>query len=219
MIDSTLILHALPTLLRGLIVSLEIAFSALCIGMLCGTLLGIGQTLGNSFMKGAIGIYVALIRGTPMLIQIVFLYYIVSITGIGLSPFATAVLAIGLNSSAYISQIMRAGIHAVPHGQREAAKTLGISSRDTILYIILPHAFRVVLPALGNESITLVKDSSLASLIGVMELYKEGQVVISNTYDALSTYCAIGALYLLVTTTLSFLVYRLEVFLNRHAQH
>jgi len=219
MIDFSLILQALPTLLRGLIVSLEIAFGALCIGMIGGTILGIGQSLGSPLVRAIIGIYAAIIRGTPMLIQIVFLYYLVSVTGIGLSPFATAVIAIGLNSSAYVSQIMRAGILAVPRGQREAAKTLGISSRDTILYIMLPHAVRVVLPALGNESVTLVKDSSLASLIGVMELYKEGQVVISLTYDALSTYCAIAALYLLVTTTLSFAVYRLEIFLNRHAHH
>ena len=219
MIDFSLILQALPTLLRGLIVSLEIAFGALCIGMIGGTILGIGQSLGSPLVRAIIGIYAAIIRGTPMLIQIVFLYYLVSVAGIGLSPFATAVIAIGLNSSAYVSQIMRAGILAVPRGQREAAKTLGISSRDTILYIMLPHAVRVVLPALGNESVTLVKDSSLASLIGVMELYKEGQVVISLTYDALSTYCAIAALYLLVTTTLSFAVYRLEIFLNRHAHH
>lgn len=217
MIDFSLIIHALPTLLRGLVVSLEIAFGALCIGMVGGTILGIGQSLGHPFIRAAIAMYAAIIRGTPMLIQIVFLYYLVSVTGIGLSPFATAVIAIGLNSSAYVSQIMRAGILAVPRGQREAAKTLGISSKDTILHIMLPHAIRVVLPALGNESVTLVKDSSLASLIGVMELYKEGQVVISLTYDALSTYCAIAALYLIVTTTLSFAVYRLEIFLNRHA--
>lgn len=219
MIDFSLIIQALPTLLRGLAVSLEIAFGALCIGMLGGTILGIGQSLGSPLVRTLIGIYAAIIRGTPMLIQIVFLYYLVSVTGIGLSPFATAVIAIGLNSSAYVSQIMRAGILAVPRGQREAAKTLGISSYDTILHIMLPHAIRVVLPALGNESVTLIKDSSLASLIGVMELYKEGQVVISLTYDALSTYCAIAALYLIVTTTLSFAVYRLEIFLNRHAHH
>lgn len=219
MIDFSLIIQALPTLLRGLAVSLEIAFGALCIGMIGGTILGIGQSLGSPLVRTIIGIYAAIIRGTPMLIQIVFLYYLVSVTGIGLSPFATAVIAIGLNSSAYVSQIMRAGILAVPRGQREAAKTLGISSYDTILHIMLPHAIRVVLPALGNESVTLIKDSSLASLIGVMELYKEGQVVISLTYDALSTYCAIAALYLIVTTTLSFAVYRLEIFLNRHAHH
>lgn len=219
MIDFSLIIQALPALLRGLAVSLEIAFGALCIGMIGGTILGIGQSLGSPLVRTIIGIYAAIIRGTPMLIQIVFLYYLVSVTGIGLSPFATAVIAIGLNSSAYVSQIMRAGILAVPRGQREAAKTLGISSYDTILHIMLPHAIRVVLPALGNESVTLIKDSSLASLIGVMELYKEGQVVISLTYDALSTYCAIAALYLIVTTTLSFAVYRLEIFLNRHAHH
>lgn len=218
-IDLALIIDSLPTLLRGLVVSLKITSGALCIGMIGGTLLGIGQSLGHPILRVLIGTYAALIRGTPMLIQIVFLYYLVSISGIGLSPFTTAIIAIGINSSAYVSQIMRAGISAVPRGQIEAAKTLGITTRDTIWYIMLPHAVRVVLPALGNESVTLIKDSSLASLIGVMELYKEGQVVISHTYDALSVYCAVAALYLCVTTSLSFAVHRLEIFLNRHAHH
>jgi His/Glu/Gln/Arg/opine family amino acid ABC transporter permease subunit len=216
MINLDLIRSALPHLLHGAWVSLQIAGLALALGFTGGTLLGILQTGNSKLIKWIIAIYTTIIRGTPMLIQIVFLYYVVSMLGINFSAFTTAVIAIGLNSSAYISQIIRSGINAVPRGQIEAAQTLGISKTDTLKHIILPEAVRVVLPALGNESITLIKDSSLASWIGVVELYKEGQTIISQTYDALSIYCATAALYLIMTMTLSYIVSKLEKYVNRH---
>lgn len=219
MINLQLIINSLPQLLKGMVVSLEITAAALLIGFTLGTLLGIAQLSKNYALTVSVSIWVTIIRGTPMLIQIVFLYYVLSVTGLSLSPFFAAVVAIGINSSAYVSQIIKAGILAVPYGQIEAARTLGISKRNMLSYVILPQALRVALPALGNESITLVKDSSLASLIGVMELYKQGQTVISQTYDALSVYCIVGILYLIMTTTLSLLVSVLEKRLNRHVKH
>jgi His/Glu/Gln/Arg/opine family amino acid ABC transporter permease subunit len=214
MINVELIKIALPHLLHGALISLAIAFCSLLIGFFGGTLLGIIQTskhsLGQIFVTG----YVTLIRGTPMLIQIFFLYYLVSVAGLHISPLWVAVLAIGINSSAYMSQIIKAGILSVSKGQLEAAKTLGIRRRDLLRYVILPQALSVVLPALGNEAITLIKDSSLASLIGVMELYKEGQIVMSQTYDALTVYFAIAMIYLSMTTTLSFAVHQLEHYLK-----
>lgn len=219
MINAALIRASLPRLLQGMLVSLKITALALLIGFIAGTILGILQLSKNRLIRALVTLFVTIIRGTPMLIQIVFLYYVLSVTGLSLSPFFAAVLAIGINSSAYVSQIMKTGIQSVPVGQIEAARTLGIRRRDLLWYIILPQAIRVVLPALGNESITLIKDSSLASLIGVMELYKEGQIVISQTYDALSIYCIVGLLYLVITSTISALVNLLEKRLNRHVKH
>lgn len=219
MINYDLIQTALPHLIHGAFVSLEIAGLALTIGLIGGVVLGILQTNNSKPVQVLVSIFTTIIRGTPMLIQIVFLYYVVSLLGVNFSPLWSAILAIGINSSAYISQIIRSGIQAVPHGQIEAAQTLGISKVDTLRYVILPEALRVVLPALGNESITLIKDSSLASLIGVVELYKEGQTIISQTYDALSIYSATAALYLIMTTTLSYIINRLEKYVNRHAAH
>lgn len=219
MINAALIRASLPRLLQGMLVSLKITALALLIGFIAGTILGILQLSKNRLIRALVTLFVTIIRGTPMLIQIVFLYYVLSVTGLSLSPFFAAVLAIGINSSAYVSQIMKTGIQSVPVGQIEAARTLGIRRRDLLWYIILPQAIRVVLPALGNESITLIKDSSLASLIGVMELYKEGQIVISQTYDALSVYCIVGLLYLVMTSTISALVNLLEKRLNRHVKH
>ena len=189
------------------------------IGFIGGTVLGILHVSHNKLVRLLVTIYVTIIRGTPMLIQIVFLYYVLSVTGLALSPFVAAILAIGLNSSAYVSQIMKSGILSIPRGQIEAARTLGISRRDLFRFIILPQAVRVVLPTLGNESVTLIKDSSLASLIGVVELYKQGQNVISHTYDALSVYCIIGLLYLIMTTSVSSLISLLERRLNIHGKH
>lgn len=219
MINSQLIIASLPKLLKGMILSLEITFCALSIGFILGTLLGIAQLSKQRLVTFFVAVWVTVIRGTPMLIQIVFLYYVLSITGISLSPFFAAVLAIGINSSAYVSQIIKAGILSVPYGQVEAARTLGISRRDLLRFIILPQAMRIAIPALGNESVTLIKDSSLASLIGVMELYKQGQTIISQTYDALTIYCIVAFLYLLMTSTLSLIVSILEKRLNRHVKH
>lgn len=217
MINLALIKLALPHLLHGALVSLLIAGCALLIGFFGGTLLGIIQTSKHSLGRLLVTWYVTIIRGTPMLIQIFFLYYIVSLAGLRISSLWVAVVAIGINSSAYMSQIIKAGILSISVGQLEAARTLGIRRRDLLRFVILPQALRVVLPALGNEAITLIKDSSLASLIGVMELYKEGQVVMSQTYDALTVYCAIALIYLIMTTTLSFIVHHIERYLN-HAQ-
>lgn len=219
MIDFALIKLALPTLLKGALVTLKITAAAFIIGITGGTLLGIAQTSTSVLLKWLVSVYVTIIRGTPMLVQIVFIYYVLSMTGLHISPFISAVIAIGMNSSAYISQIIRSGIRAVPKGQIEAARTLGINKWDTLRFIVLPQALRVVLPALGNESVTLIKDSSLASWIGVVELYKEGQTVISQTYDALSVYCILACLYLAMTTTVSYLVLLLERHLNRHVRN
>lgn len=217
MINIEVIQLALPHLFHGAAVSVGLAACALLIGFTGGITLALLQTGGHPLVQKAVAVYSTIIRGTPMLIQIVFLYYLLPVFGIFVSPFFSAVLAIGFNSSAYISQIMRSGIISINKGQIEAARTLGIPRRDIIRYIILPQAFKIVLPALGNESITLIKDSSLASLIGVAELYKEGQIIISQTYDSLSVYCALALFYLTITSVLSYIFSHIEKRLNPHA--
>ena len=218
MLDFNVIFTAMPLFLKGIAVTLQIAFLSLAIGFIGGTVLGVIQTGPSKILRMLVTCTVTLIRGTPMLVQIFFFYYVLT-TQFSLTAFAAAVFAIGINSSAYVSQIIRSGILSVPRGQLEAAKTLGISRRDMLRFIILPHALRVVLPALGNEGITLIKDSSLASLIGVTELYKQGQIVISTTYDALTVYCALAFFYLILTGSMSFVVSYLEKRLNPHAQN
>lgn len=210
MIDYELIWESIPALLHGTLTSLEITFIAASIGLSLGTFLGLAQTLKSKIVSFVIGCYVTLFRGTPMLVQILFVYYVLPQFGVTIEPFWAASLAIGLNSAAYISQIIRSGIKSIPVGQWEAALTLGISKFKTLKNIIFPQAFRVALPSLGNELTTLIKDSSLASIIGVMELSKEASIIRSRTYDAFSILLAVSIIYLILTATMSFLVKKYE---------
>ena len=219
-INFNLILHYLPFLLQGAVNTLYIAAFSCILGLTGGTLLALAQTSGNKILQYCVSFYVTIIRGTPMLIQIAFFYYvIVPAVWPSLSPLYSAIIAIGINSSAYISQVIRSGIASVGKGQIEAAKTLGFGSNQIIRYIVLPQAIRVVLPSLGNEFITLIKDSSLAYTIGVVELYKQGITMRTNTLDAFTSYAAVALIYLIMTTTLSLVMNQVERKMNAHVKN
>lgn len=217
MINLALIAEYWPHLMRGLFVSMQIAVIGCAMGIVLGTILGIAQVVGGHVARAIIVFYVTLLRGTPMLIQIAFAVFVLPQIGIVLPEFWAATLAIGFNSSAYLSQIIRGGIQSVGKGQWEAAYVLGFTPAQTVRFIILPQAFRAVLPSLGNELITLVKDSSLASTVGVMELTKEAAYIKSRTFDALTIYCAVAVIYLIVTSLLSLGITVLERRMNAHA--
>jgi polar amino acid transport system permease protein len=213
MIDWPLVQHSLPALFKGACVSLQITSVTICIGFIMGSVLAFMQA---SKAKNLVTAYVTLFRGTPMLVQILFVFYVLPQFGLMISPFWAASLAIGLNSAAYVSQIVRSGINAVSKGQFEAAYVLGFSRFQTMRFIVYPQALKAALPSLANELITLVKDSSLASIIGVMELSKEGSLIRSSTYDAFSILLSVAFIYLCLTTVLSFLMKILE---KRWAAH
>lgn len=219
MIDFKLIQDSWPLLMRGAVVTLQIAGLSTFIGIILGTLLALGQTGKSKIARWLVTLYVTIIRGIPMLIQITFAFYVLPQFGIKLPAFWVAVIAIGLNSAAYVSQIIRTGIKSIGKGQIEAGRVLGLSNMDITRYIVLPQAFRLVIPALGNEFITLVKDSSLASVIGVVELTKEGNFIRGRTFDAFTVFAAVACIYLIITTTLSLLVTWLEQRMNRHVKN
>jgi len=210
MIDKDFILEFYPLFVKGLAVTLQIAFWGCCIGVILGTITGIVLAKRIKILHFFATIYVTIIRGTPMLIQIAVTYYLLKYVGFSVSAFWSAIFSIGLNSGAYVSQIIVSGINSVSKGQIEAAKTLGFSNFQTIRLIVLPQAIRTVLPALGNEFITLVKDSSLASTIGVYELTKQGEIIITQTYDASAVYVVLGLMYLTITTIISLIISKFE---------
>jgi His/Glu/Gln/Arg/opine family amino acid ABC transporter permease subunit len=210
MLNISLFKTSLAALLQGATLSIEIAFCALVIGTIGGTLLSLMLLYGNKVVRVIAHAYVTLIRGTPMLVQIMALFFILPYFGIMLPAFISAVVAIGMNSIAYISQTIRAGIQAVGRGQIEAAQALGFSHYQITRLIVLPQAFRTVLPSLGNECITLIKDSSLASVIGVAELTHQGSIIMNRTYDAVTAYAGVALIYLLITSAASLLVHLLE---------
>lgn len=199
-IDTALFYTALPQLLSAALISMQVALVAFTIGITGGTAIALLQAQNIPIINFVSTLYVSLIRGTPMLIQITFFYYVLPVIGITLSPFWAACLAIGLNSTAYMSQIIKSGISSVGKDQTDAAQALGFSRMQTIQYIIMPQAIRTVFPALVSECITLIKDSSLASILGVMELYKTSRVIMNQTYDVVTVFCLVAFCYLLLTT-------------------
>lgn len=205
-----MILESLPALLKGAFLSLVIASSSCAIGLSLGTALALVQTESRGWASRLVSLYVALFRGTPMLVQILFLFYLLPSVGIALPALWTAVVAIGLNSSAYTSQVVRTGIEAVESGQREAAMTLGLSRLQITLYVTLPQAFRTILPTLGNEFATLIKDSSLASVIGVMELTKQASIIRSQSYDPFAILFATTLIYLAMTSVVGWFLRKKE---------
>ncbi len=210
MIHIELLIKSLPNLLRGAFVSIQIASLSCLIGITLGIIVGLIQSGKSKILRILVGIYITLFRGTPMLIQILFAFYVLPQLGITIPAFWTAVITIGLNSGAYVSQVIRAGIRSVSKGQLEAAQVLGFSTLQTTRYILLPQAIRTVIPALGNEFIILVKDSSLASVIPVVELTREGARIISVTFDALTMYTGVAVIYLIMTSILSLVFSKLE---------
>lgn len=211
--------YIFPQLLKGAGISLIIAACSSLIGFIGGALLGVAQAGTYKPLRIAVTLYVTIIRGTPLLLQILFFYLMFPTIGIHISALVTAILAIGINSSAYISQIVRSGISSVSRGQIEAARTLGISTFDITRYIVLPQAIRVVTPALGNEFITLIKESSLASTIGVMELFHRGNIIIAQAFNVLAIAAAMGLMYLAMTSVVSLIFLKLEHSFNQHARN
>jgi His/Glu/Gln/Arg/opine family amino acid ABC transporter permease subunit len=219
MLNTDLLLESLPFLLQGLGVSLQIAFLSSCIGIIGGFFLALLQISEIFGLPTIIQIVTGIVRGTPMLIQILFCYYALPYWSIDLDAFWIAIIAIGINSSAYISQVIRAGIQSVPKGQYEAAQVIGLNSFDTFRYIIIPQTLGLILPSLGNEFVTLVKDSALASIIGVAELSKAGKMIISRTYDSITIFAEVALLYLIITTSISYGISIMERRIRKNAQH
>lgn len=199
MIEWSLLLESLPSLGFGALFSIFIALASAFLGLCGGSLLAVMQASNLRSLKAVATIYITIMRGSPMLVQIMFLFYVAPQIGIWMSPMAAAILAMGLNSSAYLSQVIRVGFGAVDLIEIEAAKGLGMDRFQILKYLILPQTWRSILPALGNEATTLLKDSSLASVVGVVELTKAGAIIRARTYDAFTSIFAVALVYLILT--------------------
>ena len=200
-----LIADNLPLLLQGALVTVEI--TAMSVG--CGFFIGLLVSLAN-LSKFSL-FYVDIIRGTPLLVQIFLIYFALPmITGQRIDPFIAAVTACSINSGAYVSEIFRAGIQSIDKGQMEAGRSLGLTWGQTMRYIIMPQAFKAIIPPLGNEFIAMLKDSSLVSVIGFEELTRRGQLIIAKTYASFEIWGTVAVIYLIMTVTISQLVGYLE---------
>lgn len=209
--DFQLIYDSLPLLLMGAGVTIEITTCSVGIGFLIGLLAGVARIGKIRALKILAAVYADCIRGTPLLVQIFLIYFALpGLTGHPINPLVAAVTACSINSGAYVSEIFRAGIQAIDDGQMEAGRSLGMSWRQTMLYVILPQAVHNVLPPLGNEFIAMLKDSSLVSVIGFEELTRRGQLIIAKTYAAFEIWLTVALIYLVMTIAISRLVSYLE---------
>jgi polar amino acid transport system permease protein len=169
-LDFSIIIKHLPLFLKGVFLTVEISFLAILLGLPIGILGAVARTSRFKILNLLGAIYVEVFRNTPLLIQIFIIFFGLPGIGIKLSPYVSGLTALVLYVGAYNTEVIRAGLEAVPRGQVEAAKSLGLTAVQTFLYIIIPQAFRISLPALGNNWVSLVKNSSLVSVIGMVEL-------------------------------------------------
>ena len=209
--DISLVSNSLPLLLRGALLTLEITALSVGFGLILGLILGLSQLAKTPLLRWPAKVYVDFIRGTPLLIQIFIIYFALpAIIGQRIDPFVAAVAACSINSGAYVAEIFRAGIQSIEVGQMRAGLSLGMTWGQTMRYIILPQAFKRIIPPLGNEFIAMLKDSSLVSVIGFEELTRTGQLIIAETYGSLEIWTSVAIIYLVMTLTITRLVSRLE---------
>lgn len=201
-------------LFMGLGNTLIITFFAILIGIILGFLIAIVRAShdkngGLGFFNGLCKLYLTIIRGTPVMVQLLIIYYII-FASVNINKIFVAVIAFGLNSAAYVAEIVRSGIMSIDNGQFEAGRSLGLNYRKTMTLIILPQALKNVLPALGNEFIVLLKETSISGYIGLMDLTKGGDIIRSITYEPFMPLIAVALIYLVIVMVLSAGVNRLE---------
>ena len=209
--DMNLVVNSFPLLLVGAGVTIQITALSTAIGFVIGLIVGVARISNLRLLRMLAEVYVEFFRGTPLLVQIFLFYFALPVlTGQRIDPFIAAISACGINSGAYVAEIFRAGIQSVDDGQMEAGRSLGMTWLQTMRYIIVPQAFKRVIPPLGNEFIAMLKDSSLVSVIGFEELTRRGQLIIAKTYGSFEIWMSVAVIYLVMTLTISRFVAYLE---------
>ena len=187
-----------------------VSIIALLAGLILGIVICLAKVSTYKVFNIIATIYVEIIRNTPILVQIMIIYFALPEIGISFTPFMSAIIALSINSGAYVSEIFRSGILAIDKGQMEAGRSLGLSYFQTMKLIILPQALKNSLPSLGNEFISLVKESSIVYFVGVADIMFTANTVKNATYQTFGPYLVAAAIYFVITSVLSLLVKRLE---------
>lgn len=193
--------------LIGIKTTLLISFLSLIIGGTLGALLSFFKLSKVKFLRFISTLYIEIVRGTPMMVQIALVYFgSYVIIGTNMDGFLAALIAVSLNSAAYVAEIIRSGIQSIDRGQIEASRSLGLSDGQTMRYIVMPQAIKNILPALGNEFVTLIKETSVASTIGVADLMYASKIVQSSSFQPFNPLIIVAIMYFIFTFTLSQLV-------------
>lgn len=208
--ELSIFLEAFPLLLRGAWVTLYLSLVSSGIGAALGLFVGVARVSRIRAVRTTATVYTEVIRGTPLLMQLIVLYYGLPSVGINLEAVVAGIIGLSANSAAYVGEIFRAGIQSVGRGQREAALACGLTRPQTMRYIILPQAFRLVLPPLTNEFVTMLKDSSLVSTLAIAELLRTGREIVAWKVNVFSPFAGVTLLYLAMTLPLTHFARHLE---------
>ncbi|PCE32469.1 amino acid ABC transporter permease [Burkholderia ubonensis] len=205
-----LVVHTLPAMAKGAALTLKFAVASMALGLLAGLAIAVLRIGSNRLAAGLAQGYVSVMRGTPLLVQMFVVYYGLPDLGITLDPTSAGIFTLTLNAAAYLSESMRGAILGIGRGQWAAAHSLGLTHVQTLRYVICPQALRLAVPSLGNTLISLIKDTSLVSVITVTELLRSTQEVIAATFQPLPLYLAAAAIYWVLSTLLTRLQVRVE---------
>jgi len=228
-IDFSRIWEWMPTFLDGTIVTIVLSLSTVFLGCLIGLVVVLMKQSNVKILRGLAKVYTNVIRGTPMLLQLFIWLYAMPVIGLSFSgldflggtygsrEFITAVVALGVNSGAYVSEVLRGGLESVATGQIEAGRALGMSKQETLFSVVIPQAIRTVLPGLGNEFVTMIKESSIVSTVGVFDVMYTSNIVQSSTYSIFEPLIVVGVIYFILTYSLTYLMNILEKRLNTYA--
>lgn len=201
-----LLQDSLPSLLSGLWVTIQIAVISLILAVILGVILGIFSISASKILKAIASVYIYIVRGTPLMIQALFLFFGVGeALNIRFDPMVAAIIALTINASAYMAEIFRGGIQAVDNGQMEAARSLGLNKFKTMKRVILPQAIKIMIPSILNQFIVTLKDTSILSVISIRELTLSGQIIIARNFKPLQMYAIVAVMYFIVITLLTLL--------------
>lgn len=211
MIKMDVIVSALPYLLQGLQVTIYIFFFAIILGFVIGLVVAMLRLAPLKILNWIAKVYVDAIRGTPFIVQLFFIYFGVnSLQIISLNNTTAGIITVAINAGAYFAEIIRAGIQSIDKGQTEAARSIGFTSAQSMRYIVLPQAFRRMLPTITNQSIISLKDTSLLSIIGIADLTQQGQIQASATFEAFKIWLTVGVVYFIIIYLLTLLANFIE---------
>jgi His/Glu/Gln/Arg/opine family amino acid ABC transporter permease subunit len=204
----------LPPLLGGAYLTISVSLLSFALAAIIGLMMGIARISRSLLLRAIATPYVQFIRGTPLLLQLFFLYYVLPYSGIVLSPFVSGVMGLTLNYSAYMAEVFRGGILAIPKGQWEAGLSVGMSRKLLMRRIILPQALRIVVPAIGNFFVSIFKDSALVSVITMRDLMFSGQILAAATFKHFEIFAMVAAIYFLISYPSAKLVEYIEARLD-----
>lgn len=208
--DWAVVQYAAPLLTHGVVMTLQVSAVAALLGLAIGLAAGLGSLSNSLVLRGVIRFYVEFIRGTPLLIQIFLVFFALPMVGIRLPEFWAGVVALALNAGAYIAEVVRGTVGSIEKGQSEAALSIGMTRRGALLWVLLPQAWRPMLPALTNDLITLTKNSSLLSVISVYELTRAGQAIIATHFAPFEIFLLLALYYWALISALAWASRRIE---------